>query len=66
MAREWKRMDIKNFNVQLIIAGMAGLIDEGNTAHEVFEIVEDIKRQTFHGLAELRRENQEAEKNGKA
>jgi hypothetical protein len=50
-------MDMNNFNTQLIIAGMAGLIDDGYTPHEVFEILEDIKQNTFHALADIHKEN---------
>lgn len=55
--KERKRMDIKNFNTQLIIAGMTGLVDDGLTPHEVFEVLEDIKQNTFHALAEINAEN---------
>lgn len=57
MAGDRKRMDLNNFNVKLIVAGMAGLIDEGNTPHDVFDILEDIKNNTFHALADMRQEN---------
>lgn len=43
-----------NFNMQLIVAGMAGLVDEGYTPHEVFRLMKDAKNNTFHALAELR------------
>lgn len=55
--KERKRMDMSNTNTQLIIAGMAGLIDDGFSPHEVFEILEDIKQSTFHALVELQQEN---------
>lgn len=59
-----KHMDINNLNTQLIIAGLAGLVDDGYTPHEVLEILEDIKRNTFHGLAEIYRENKVLESLG--
>jgi hypothetical protein len=55
--KERKRMDMNSQGVQFIIAGLAGLIDEGYTPHEAFEILEDIKQNTFHALAEIHREN---------
>lgn len=51
--KERKRMDITNFNTKLIIAGMTGLVDDGLTPHEVFEVLEDIKQNIFHALAEI-------------
>lgn len=44
-----------NMNAQLVVAGMAGLIDEGRTFHEMIELVEDIKRHTFPALMEISR-----------
>lgn len=55
--KERKRMDLNNFNTQLIVAGMAGLINDGLTPHEVFEVLEDIKQNTFHALADINAEN---------
>lgn len=55
--KERKRMDANNLNTKLIIAGMAGLVDDGYTPHEVLEVLDDIKNQTFHALADLHREN---------
>jgi hypothetical protein len=57
MNKDRKRMDLNNRNNQLIIAGMAGLIDDGLTPHEVFEVLDDIKNQTFPALAEMYRGN---------
>lgn len=50
------KFDLSNKNQQLIIAGMAGLIDEGNTFHEMLAILEAIKNQTFPAMLELSRE----------
>lgn len=49
-----KELEI-NFNLQLIVAGMTGLVDEGYTPHEVFELMETTKKNTYHALAELKR-----------
>lgn len=54
---ERKRMDITNLNTKLVIAGMTGLIDDGLTPHEVFEVLDDIKRNVWHGLIEIHSEN---------
>lgn len=61
MVKERKRMDLSNFNTQLIVAGMAGLVDEGLTPHEVFEVLEDIKQNTFHALADINADNKSKE-----
>lgn len=42
-------------NMQLIVAGMTGLIeDEGHSVHEVFGLLEATKQNTFHALSEIR------------
>jgi len=46
-----------NHNMQLIVAGMAGLIDEGYTPHEVLNLMDDAKNNTFHALVELKDSN---------
>lgn len=51
-----KRFDINNFNQQLIITGMIGLIDDGLTFHEMVSVLEEIKNQTFPAMLELSRE----------
>lgn len=55
-----KTVDVKylletNFNAQLIVAGMVGLIDEGRTFHEMMEIIEAIKRETFPAMMQIAR-----------
>lgn len=54
--RKALKMDLSNFNQQMIVSGMAGLIDEGLTFHQMVEILEDIKRNTFPALMEISRE----------
>lgn len=44
-----------DMNAQLIVAGMAGLIDEGRSFHEMVEVLETIKRQTFPAMMEIAR-----------
>lgn len=52
-----KELDMNSRGVQFIITGLAELIDEGNTPHEAFGILEQIKQNIFHALAEMRQEN---------
>ncbi|MNB99080.1 hypothetical protein D3C75_463460 [compost metagenome] len=58
MTQEKQRLDLNNFDHQLIVAAMANMAEEGMTPHQIFELLEDIKRQTFHSLAEIRRDAQ--------
>lgn len=51
------KIDLNNFNQQLIITGMVGLIDEGLTFHEMAQVIKDITNQTFPAMMELSREN---------
>ncbi|MNO43384.1 hypothetical protein D3C76_336030 [compost metagenome] len=51
------KFNLNNINHGLIVTGMLGMVeDEGLTPHEVFDVLEDIKRQTWHALAEIRAE----------
>lgn len=52
------KLDLNNLDHQLIVAAMANMAEKGMTPHQIFELLEDIKRQTFHSLAEIRREGQ--------
>lgn len=56
MSDEKQRLDLKNLDHQLIVAAMANMAEKGMTPHQIFELLEDIKRQTFHSLAEIRRD----------
>lgn len=50
------KLDLSNFNQQLIITGMAGLIeDDGLTFHEMIQVLEDIKKQTFPAMMQIAR-----------
>jgi hypothetical protein len=50
-------MNLNNLNHQLVVVGLTGMVEEdGLTPHEAFEVVEDIKQNIFHALAEIRRE----------
>ncbi len=43
-----------SMGLQLIIAGMVGLVeDEGHSPHEVFDLLNAAKQNTFHALAEI-------------
>ncbi|WP_214630022.1 hypothetical protein [Paenibacillus agaridevorans] len=51
------RMDLKKLSHQMVVSGLVGMIeDDGMTLHEAFEVLEDIKSQTFPALAEIARE----------
>ncbi|WP_165347253.1 hypothetical protein [Gottfriedia acidiceleris] len=51
------QLDLNNLNQQLIIAGLAGLVeDNGCTPHEALDIHDVIKNSTFHDLCDLKKE----------
>ncbi len=51
---EYKEKLDKSFNLQLIVAGLAGLVEqEGYSSHEAFRLLEATKQNTFHALAEI-------------
>ncbi|MEK5469311.1 hypothetical protein MKY64_30365 [Paenibacillus sp. FSL R7-0210] len=58
MTQEKQSLDLNNLDHQLIVAAMANMAEKGMTPHQIFELLEDIKRQTFHSLAEIRRDAQ--------
>jgi hypothetical protein len=58
MTQEKQSLDLNNLDHQLIVAAMANMAEKGKTPHQIFELLEDIKRQTFHSLAEIRRDAQ--------
>jgi len=45
-----------DMNQQLIIAALANMIDEGFSARETFEVLEEIKKNVWSGLKELEME----------
>lgn len=52
-----RETDLTNRNQQLIVAGLAGLIeDDGLTFHEAMDVLEAIKRDTFPALMQMSRE----------
>ena len=52
-----KKCDLTKMSQQLIVAGLAGMIeDDGLTFHEAMEVLEDIKSQCFPALMEISRE----------
>ena len=54
------KFDPKNFNHQLIVAGMTSCVtDEGMTMHETLELLEDIKRQVAPALLQIQREERQ-------
>lgn len=51
------KLNLNNFNQQLIITGLAGLVeDDGFTPHEAFQLLDVIKNNTFHALCDLKKE----------
>jgi hypothetical protein len=56
MSEEKPNLDLNNLDHQLIVAAMANMAEKGMTPHQIFELIEDIKRNTFHSLAEIYRE----------
>ncbi len=49
-------VDVNNRNVKLILGALAGMVeDDGLTPHEAFELLDEIKNQTWHALMELKR-----------
>lgn len=51
-----QRFDIKNFDHQVIVAGMVALAEKGFTPHQIFELLESIKNEIWPSLAEISRE----------
>jgi len=48
----------KSMNLQLIVAGVSGLVDnEGYTPHEAWRLVEEVKKNIFPALMEMSRDN---------
>ncbi|MFH5182920.1 hypothetical protein ACHHV8_09980 [Paenibacillus sp. TAB 01] len=50
-------IDMKNRNVVLIVSALASMVeDEGKTPREAFQMLEDIKRDTWHALQQIHME----------
>ncbi|MEH7355101.1 hypothetical protein V7150_16205 [Neobacillus drentensis] len=46
-------LDLKNINVGFVITGLLGMVeDDGLVPREAFELVDEIKRQTYFALRE--------------
>ncbi|WP_172369595.1 hypothetical protein [Sporosarcina jiandibaonis] len=46
-----------SFGIQLIVTGLARLVEEeGHSPHEAFEVLEEVKRNIFHALSEIKEE----------
>lgn len=59
---EWElnkdELNLESFGQQLIITGLVRLVEEEDyTPHEAFQLLETIKRNTFHTLLELKKES---------
>ena len=51
------KFDVDNIHQQFIISGLVGLVeDQGLTPHEAFQVLEEIKRNVWSALAEIRSE----------
>ena len=50
-------LDIKNINVGFIITGLLGMVEnDGLTPHEAFDLLNEIKNQTYFALLEAYKE----------
>jgi hypothetical protein len=50
-------LDLTNINVGFVITGLLGMVeDDGLTPREAFELLEEIKRNTWHALMEIKNE----------
>jgi hypothetical protein len=55
-----KLLNLNSVNQQLIIAGLVGLVeDEGMSPHDVFHLLDEMKRNTFHALLQMGKEAME-------
>lgn len=52
-----KHFDKNNINQQMIIAACANLIDEGLSAKDVMELLDEMKSQLWSGLSEIERQD---------
>lgn len=56
MSSQRKRMDTNNPFHMHIIGCLANMVEhDGLTPHEAFEVLDDIKQNSFHALAEIKR-----------
>lgn len=52
-----KRMDLTRLADQMIVSGLSWLVEkDGLSPIEAFDVLEDIKRNTFHSLNQIKRE----------
>lgn len=52
-----KQFDIKKFSHQLVMTGMAEMVEkDGLTPHEVFEVLDDAKSQLWSALCQIQDE----------
>lgn len=60
--RERIQADMNRRGDQFIVAGLASLVeDSGFTPHEAFDILESIKANTWHALADIHSEVKRSE-----
>ncbi|MFL0365355.1 hypothetical protein ACH0BF_20315 [Pseudobacillus sp. 179-B 2D1 NHS] len=49
------KLDLNNINVGFVITGMIGMVeDDGLSPREVFMLLDEIKKQTFHALTDIK------------
>lgn len=54
-AIEFKKKLDGSLGLMMIVSGLTTLVEqEGYTPHEAFRMLEDIKRNTFHALSDIR------------
>ena len=52
------KFDQNNIGHQILVGSMAALVDDfGYTPRELFELIEDAKKQTYFTLLEMSKEN---------
>lgn len=50
-------LDLNNINVGLVVTGLLGMVeDDGLTPREAFILLDEIKRQTWSALTEIKNE----------
>lgn len=49
------KFDLNNLNIGLVITGLVGMVeDDGLTPHEAFALLDEIKKNTWHALTDIK------------
>ncbi len=49
------KLDLNNLNVGFVITGLVGMVeDDGLTPREAFILLDEIKRETWHALTDIK------------